>query len=55
MNLGTCHFTDSAAQTVNRSDDDRQHVMDDDVEPAYGVWLHPHEYSQPIAVGPSAS
>jgi anti-anti-sigma factor len=39
---------------VNRpvycSDDGRQYVLDDDGEPVYGVWLHPDEYSEPLAL-----
>lgn len=48
MQLGERQFTDSTARLVHRSDDGRQYVLDG--EPVYGVWLHPDEYQETLAI-----
>ena len=50
MQLGERQFTDGTTRPVFRSDDGRQYVLDDVGESVYGVWLHPDEYSEPVAM-----
>jgi hypothetical protein len=54
MNLPLRLFTDGVARVVY-TDLRGQYVLDDDGEPVCGVWLHPGDYQEPVALsGPVA-
>ena len=54
MQLGESQFTDATTRPIYRDGDGRQFILDEDGEPVYGVWLHPDEYQEPVALEPQA-
>jgi hypothetical protein len=49
--IGRRRFVDGSHRVVYQEPDGRQFVLDDDLEPVYGVWiLQDEEQDQPVIV-----